>query len=183
MMTTTMVSYVDRRRLMVVVMMARLPVGRVRRYHIIHSWSRCEPEGKAASVSLEFGQDQNRFELHLATPEGEKICASMRQFATTLATTLRRGGMERRETAELVAKHTELSALRAAQEQRSDPQVRSSTRDEQQQCAPRARARAERERERERASAHARARERARERDEGGEGEAAGPLSRPLSAG
>lgn len=62
-------------------------------------WAACfknryEPEGGEPSIALEFGQDQNKFELNLGTKRGKDICASMRAFATELATTLRRSGFE-----------------------------------------------------------------------------------------
>ena len=59
-------------------------------YHIIHSWSRYESAGGRPSIALEFGQDQGKFELHFETPQGQEICSAMRQYATELATTLRR---------------------------------------------------------------------------------------------
>ena len=48
-------------------------------YHIIHSWSRYEPQGGKPSIALEFGQDQGKFELHFETDRGSEICSSMRQ--------------------------------------------------------------------------------------------------------
>ena len=92
-------------------------------YHIIHSWSRSQPPNAKPSISLEFGADQNRFNLQLQTHQGGEICAAMRTFATALATTLRRGGMERRPTSELKAKRAQLETLRKAQEERVDPQI------------------------------------------------------------
>lgn len=92
-------------------------------YHIIHSWSRYEPQGGKPSIALEFGQDQGKFELHFETEKGQDICSAMRQYATELATKLRRGGFEAHPTSDLEKRKDSLLARKAAQQKRNDPQI------------------------------------------------------------